>query len=181
MLEHAEQTSPHAYVALSLLVGIRTEEARALRWSHVVTWSEARNQWQTVTEAGFRHEKFAVYVWRSVRADGETKTAKSRRTLEIPDQAARALHMHHGSRGPRRWPAMKLRRLRDGDVLEDGGMVLVRGGDLDPDILLADAARWRMQLAVAASMASTGSRSSLSAAPPSTSSLSRRRWSASIA
>jgi len=39
-------------------------------------------------------------------------------------------------------PAMKLRRLRDGDVLEDGDIVLVRGGDLDPDILRADAARY---------------------------------------
>ena len=36
---------------------------------------------------------------------------------------------------------MKLRRLRDGDVLENGDIVLVRGGDLDPDILRADAAR----------------------------------------
>ena len=37
---------------------------------------------------------------------------------------------------------MKLRRLRDGDVLENGDIVLVRGGDLDPDILGADAARY---------------------------------------
>ena len=37
---------------------------------------------------------------------------------------------------------MKLRRLRDGDVLEDGDIVLVRGGDLDPDILRADTARY---------------------------------------
>ncbi len=37
---------------------------------------------------------------------------------------------------------MKLRRLRDGDVLENGDIVLVRGGDLDPDILRADAARY---------------------------------------
>jgi hypothetical protein len=37
---------------------------------------------------------------------------------------------------------MKLRRLRDGDVLEDGDIALVRGGDLDPDILRADAARY---------------------------------------
>ena len=36
---------------------------------------------------------------------------------------------------------MKLRRLRDGDVLEDGDVVLVRGGDLDPDILSEDAVR----------------------------------------
>ena len=37
---------------------------------------------------------------------------------------------------------MKLRRLRDGDVLEDGSVVLVRGGELDPDILYADAVRY---------------------------------------
>ena len=37
---------------------------------------------------------------------------------------------------------MKLRRLRDGDVLEDGDVVLVRGGDLDPDVLRADAVRY---------------------------------------
>jgi hypothetical protein len=37
---------------------------------------------------------------------------------------------------------MKLRRLRDGDVLENGAVVLVRGGDLDPDILSADAVRY---------------------------------------
>jgi hypothetical protein len=37
---------------------------------------------------------------------------------------------------------MKLRPLRDGDVLEDGDVVLVRGGDLDPDILCEDAVRY---------------------------------------
>lgn len=37
---------------------------------------------------------------------------------------------------------MKLRRLRDGDVLQNGDIVLIRGGDLDPDILCADAARY---------------------------------------
>jgi len=36
-------------------------------------------------------------------------------------------------------PAMKLRRLRDGDVLEDGDVVLVRGDDLDSGILSGDA------------------------------------------
>ena len=39
-------------------------------------------------------------------------------------------------------PAMKLRRLRDGDVLEDGDVVLVRGGDLNPGILSEDAVRY---------------------------------------
>jgi hypothetical protein len=37
---------------------------------------------------------------------------------------------------------MKLRRLREGGVLEDGDVVLVRGGNLDPDILRADAVRY---------------------------------------
>ncbi len=35
---------------------------------------------------------------------------------------------------------MKLRRLRDGDVVGDD-MVLVRGGELDADVLRADAQR----------------------------------------
>ena len=38
LLAAAQGTRWQAYVALSLLVGIRTEEARALRWDHVVTW-----------------------------------------------------------------------------------------------------------------------------------------------
>ncbi len=38
LLAAAEGTRWHAYVALSLLSGIRTEEARALRWDHVVRW-----------------------------------------------------------------------------------------------------------------------------------------------
>ena len=37
---------------------------------------------------------------------------------------------------------MKLRRLREGDVLEDGDIVLVRGGELDPDVLREDAVRY---------------------------------------
>jgi hypothetical protein len=44
--------------------------------------------------------------------------------------------------GPGHNPVMKLRRLRDGDVLENGDIMLVRGGYLDPDILRADAARY---------------------------------------
>jgi hypothetical protein len=37
---------------------------------------------------------------------------------------------------------VKLRRLREGDVLEDEDITLVRGGDLDPDVLSADAVRY---------------------------------------
>lgn len=48
-----------------------------------------------VAEAGFNHERFAIYVWRSVRVHGDTKTEKSRRTLELPVQAAEALRTRH--------------------------------------------------------------------------------------
>jgi integrase len=69
----------YAYVTLSLLTGIRTEEARALQWSHVVAWVQDAGEWHPVTQAGFDHDKLAV--WRSVRAGSDTKTQKSRRTL----------------------------------------------------------------------------------------------------
>jgi integrase len=61
------------YVAVSMLGGIRTEEARALRWSEVDL------------EAG------TVAVYRSVRRTGETKTEQSRRVFQIPDIAVEAL------------------------------------------------------------------------------------------
>jgi len=94
LIEHATASRMHAYVVVSLLTGIRTEEARALRWTHVVAWIDESGEWQPVTDAGFDHERFAIYVWRSVRAHGDTKTRKSRRTLELPNQAAKALREH---------------------------------------------------------------------------------------
>ena len=105
----------YAYVTLSLLTGVRTEEARALQWSHVVAWVEDARQWQPVTIAGFDHDKLAVYVWRSVRAGGDTKTQKSRRTLEVPDEVARALRQHHTKQAAR--------RLRAGETWQDHDLV----------------------------------------------------------
>src|SRR5262249_20272133 len=89
VLAHAKDDPLHAYVVLSLMTGVRTEEARALRWSHVVAWVPEAKEWRPVAETGFRRKRYAVYVWRSVREDGDTKTEKSRRTLEIPDDVAR--------------------------------------------------------------------------------------------
>ncbi|MDR2984428.1 MAG: hypothetical protein LBV34_06275 [Nocardiopsaceae bacterium] len=37
---------------------------------------------------------------------------------------------------------MKLRRLRESDVLDDGGIILVRGGELEVGVLRADARRY---------------------------------------
>jgi integrase len=115
MLEQAKASRLHAYVVVSLLTGIRTEEARALRWSHVVAWVEDEAAWMPVTEAGFDHERFAIYVWRSVRADGDTKTEKSRRTLELPSQAADALREHRARQARE--------RLAAGTAWKDHGLV----------------------------------------------------------
>jgi integrase len=85
MLEAAKASRLHAYVVVSLLTGIRTEEACALRWSHVVAWVDQGKQWQPVTEAGFDHERFAIYVWRS------TTGCPSRRSLISSGTPARRL------------------------------------------------------------------------------------------
>ncbi|MEV0827675.1 site-specific integrase [Nonomuraea rubra] len=82
-----------AYILLSLLTGARTEEVRALTWSHVVAFDESRQAWLPVTGAGWAHREFAMYVWRSVRKKGDTKTVKSRRTLKLPARAVKALRL----------------------------------------------------------------------------------------
>ena len=89
LMAAARGTSLEAYIVLSLLSGMRTEEARALRWDHVVAWVDG--QWRPVTEAGFEHEQVAVFVWRAERAGGDTKTPKSRRTLALPRKCVEAL------------------------------------------------------------------------------------------
>ncbi|MEU4548253.1 tyrosine-type recombinase/integrase [Nonomuraea dietziae] len=115
VLEAAEASPLHAYVVLSLTTGIRTEEARALRWDHVVAWDKTAKGWRPVTEAGFKHERFAIYVWRAERVGGDTKTRKSRRTLEISKLAAEALRQHHT-----RQAAV---RLKAGDAWQEHGLV----------------------------------------------------------
>jgi integrase len=89
LMEAAKGTRLEGYITLSLLAGLRTEEARALRWDHVVAWTS--DQWQPATEAGFDHKQLAVFVWRSDRAGGDMKTPKSRRTLALARRCAAAL------------------------------------------------------------------------------------------
>ncbi|MEU6780409.1 site-specific integrase [Nonomuraea angiospora] len=91
-IRQAEVSELHAYVVISLTTGVRTEEARALRWDHVVAWIPSLKIWHPVTEVGFKHRKFAIYVWRADREGGDPKT---RRTLELPKLAAQALRQHH--------------------------------------------------------------------------------------
>lgn len=65
-----------AYVILSLMSGIRTEEARTLRWTDVDL------------------DKAVVYVLRADRHRGDTRTRKSRRGLSIAQVAVAALAAH---------------------------------------------------------------------------------------
>ena len=84
LLAAAEGTRMHAYIALCLATGIRTEEARALRWEHVDFGDPAASPPVPASAA----------VWRSVRSHGDTKTEKSRRTLALPEMAVNALWAH---------------------------------------------------------------------------------------
>jgi integrase len=106
LMDAAKGTRLEAYITLSLLAGLRTEEARALRWDHVVAWSGG--QWQPVTEVGFDHDQLAVFVWRSDRAGGDTKTPKSRRTLALARRGAAALREQRTRQAAERLAAGRL-------------------------------------------------------------------------
>ena len=98
LLEAAETSRLHAFIVLCLLTGVRSEEARALTWEHVDL------------EAG------TISVWRSVRAHGDTKTNRSRRTLKLPEIAVEALRGSAGAAGPRSGP-------KPGELWQEYGLV----------------------------------------------------------
>ena len=89
----------HAYIVVSLLTGARTEELRALTWSHV----------------DLDGEPPSVQLWRSVREGGDTKTRLSRRTLELPNECVVALRAH------RRWQTQS--RMRNAARWPDNDLV----------------------------------------------------------
>jgi integrase len=93
-----------AYVILSLTTGIRTEEARALRWDRV----------SLDVDPGAGVQPYMA-VWRSVRAGSDTKTERSRRTLGLPQSAVAAL------REQRKRQAVA--RLAAGELWQDHGLV----------------------------------------------------------
>jgi integrase len=106
----------HAYIVFSLLTGVRTEEARALRWAHVELDGDP---------AASPPIPPHVTVWRSVRGHGETKTERSRRTLALPSLAVEALRALR--------QAQDGERLRAGEGWQDTGLVFTahRGAALD--------------------------------------------------
>ncbi|HYP46899.1 MAG TPA: site-specific integrase, partial [Propionibacteriaceae bacterium] len=83
VLGHTRGDRMHAYVVMSLFTGARTEELRALTWAHVHL--DNREE----AEAGPYLD-----LWRSVRAGGDTKTRRSRRTLGLPELCVRVLGEH---------------------------------------------------------------------------------------
>jgi integrase len=85
VLNAAVGTAMYAYIVLSILIGARTEELRALTWDHVDLEGDP-NASPPVPPS--------IMVWRSVRAGGETKTKKSRRTLGLPKRCVDALKFH---------------------------------------------------------------------------------------
>jgi integrase len=103
LLDTAGPGSQHrlaAYGVVSLLAGVRTEEARALTWAEVDL------------DAG------TVAVYRSVRAMGETKTRKSRRLLKLPKKAVEALREHRKRQAAE--------RLQAGEAWQDHDLVFCR-------------------------------------------------------
>ena len=116
LIQAARSYGLYAYVVLSLLVGVRTEEARALRWDHVDLAGKPDAEPPVPPH---------VDVWRSVRAHGDTKTKKSRRSLGLPRMAVEAL----GEQLQRQAVA----RERAGVLWRDDGLVFTtaRGTRLD--------------------------------------------------
>lgn len=102
----AEGTPMYAHVVLSLLIGARTEELRALTWWHV--------DLEGKPDAN-PHVPPSIMVWRSVWASGDTKTRKSRRTLALPMRCVEALRLHRELQGEQRKAA--------GDRWQDNGLV----------------------------------------------------------
>ncbi|MEV7340487.1 site-specific integrase [Streptomyces sp. NPDC093544] len=102
----------YAYLVLSLLSGVRTEEARPLTWDHV--FLETKGDLPP-----------HVAVWRSVRKHGETKTRKSRRTIALPKQVVDVLEEHlrlqkkeRTSKGKGWDPAGRVFTTRSGEPLD---------------------------------------------------------------
>jgi integrase len=81
----ADASTLGAYIVVALLTGARTEELRALMWSHV----DIAGQPDAAPPIPPH-----VQVWRSVRSGGDTKTRKSRRTLALPGRCVAALTAH---------------------------------------------------------------------------------------
>ncbi|WP_455362602.1 site-specific integrase [Streptomyces sp. SYSU K21746] len=132
VLAAARGSRLYAYLVLSLLSGVRTEEARPLTWDHVCL---------SIQDGIPPH----VAVWRSVRRHGDTKTRKSRRTIALPKQVVDVLEAHlrwqkqeRTSQG-REWsPVGRVFTTRSGEPLDAANVrrdfrAIVKKAGLEPE------------------------------------------------
>ena len=96
-IDSGESPRLEALFVLSITLGLRPGELRALTWDHVDL------------------NQGVVHVWRSTRQDGDTKTPQSRRSLMLPKRAINALRVHR-----RRQDA---ERVTAGAAWHDGNLV----------------------------------------------------------
>jgi integrase len=132
VLAAARGSRLYAYLVVSLLSGVRTEEARPLTWDHV---------YLSPQEGVPPH----VAVWRSVRKHGETKTRKSRRTIALPKQVVDVLEEHlrwqrqeRASKGMEWSPAGRVFTTRSGEPLDAANVrrdfkAIVKKAGLEPE------------------------------------------------
>ena len=109
-----DQARLAALFVLAITLGLRPGELRALRWDHIDL------------------DNGIVYVWRSTRRDGDTKTPKSRRSLALPKRAVQALRAHKKRQAAE--------RLAAGELWQDHGLVFCHP---DGQPYSRDALNWR--------------------------------------
>jgi integrase len=110
VLRAAEDSWLGAYVYLSTLIDIRTEEARAVRDDHLDLTGKPNSDPPIPPSAAVR---------RSVRLSGDTKTEPSRRTVELPVQAVAPLRKRIAARDADREAA--------GEIWEEHGLDFCNG------------------------------------------------------
>jgi hypothetical protein len=73
---------------------LSTPSKPVLRWSHVVAWVESDREWRPVTEVGFTTRSLLPACGARCAKTATPRPDLSRRTLEIPEEAATALRQH---------------------------------------------------------------------------------------
>lgn len=129
LLAAAERSPMHAYIVVSLLSGIRTEEVRALRWRDVDLLGDP-DATPPVPPS--------VAVLRSVRQDGDTKTPKSRRRLAIAAPIVDALTAHRSALDHEPLPDELVFGTRNGTEMDRHNVLrafrpVIRKAGLDPN------------------------------------------------
>jgi integrase len=103
-----------ALFVLSITLGLRPGELRALTWDHVDL------------------DRGVIHVWRSTRRDGDTKTPSSRRSLVLPRRAIDVLQAHRTRQAAERVAA--------GEAWHDSRLVFCHE---DGQQYSSDALNWR--------------------------------------